>query len=74
MKRVLFAIMAVGLAAVAVSNVSRAAPIAPLPEAVTGNAGDVVQAYYYHHHYYPYHRHGHYYHHRYWRHHHWYYW
>ncbi len=74
MKRVLFAISVAGLASVAVSNVSKAASIAPLPEFVTGNTGNVVQAHYYHHHYYPYRWHGHYYHHRYWRHHHWYYW
>ena len=74
MKRVAFAIGAAALASIAISGASKAAPIAPLPYAVTATGGNVVQAYYYHRHYYPYHWHHRYYHHRHWHHHHWYYW
>jgi hypothetical protein len=72
MKRAAFAIAVAGLASVAVSDTLKAAPIAPLPEAVGANSSNVVQAYYYHHHYYRYHWHHHYYHHRHWHHRHWY--
>ncbi len=73
MKRVAFAAIA-GIALVAAYGTSKAAPIAPLPGAITANTENVVQAHYYRHHYYPYYHAHHYYHHRYWRHHHWYYW
>jgi hypothetical protein len=45
----------------AVSGISQAAPIAPLPEAVTTDAGNLTPVYYYGHHY-RYHSHYHYYH------------
>jgi hypothetical protein len=60
----------------AVSGVSKAAVVAPLPSAATTETGNVIPAYYYHGHYYryrwhgayyPYHWRGHYYHHRYYR-------
>ncbi len=65
----LTALVSIGLA-----GASTAAPIAALPNAVTQNTGNVLQAYYYHHHYYPYHWHHHYYGHRHWYGHHWRYW
>ena len=54
MKRIVFAVALAGISAVAASSTSIAAPIAPLPAAVTENTGQVIQAYYYHHHHYPY--------------------
>jgi hypothetical protein len=65
MKRVVFATAIAAITFVAAYGVSKAAPIAPLPEAVASNSSDIVKAYYWHHHYY---------HHRYWYHHHWRYW
>jgi hypothetical protein len=47
--------------ATAVSGISQAAPIAPLPAGVTTDAGNLTPVYYYRHHY-RYYRH-HYYHH-----------
>jgi hypothetical protein len=66
MKRAaVWAISLAALAPIAFAGASRAAPIAPLPNAVTENTENVIQAYYHHHHYY---------HHRHWYHHHWRYW
>ena len=74
MKRVVF-VIAVAVASAAVCGTSTAAPIAPVPAAITDNTDNVIQAYYYHRHYYPHRWHGHYYghrhywhgHYRYWR-------
>jgi hypothetical protein len=54
----------------AVSGISQAAPIAPLPAEVTTDAGNLTPVYYYRHHYrhhphYYYHRHYHHYHYHY---------
>ncbi len=54
MKRVVFATAITAITFVAAYGASNAAPIAPLPNAVTENTRNVIQAYYYHHHYYPY--------------------
>ncbi len=55
----------VAAAAVALSGVSKAAVIAPVPGAATTETGNVIPAYYYHGRYYRYRYHGHYYrHHR----------
>ena len=45
----------------AISGISQAAPIAPLPAAVTTDAGNLTPVYYYGHHY-RYHSHYHHYH------------
>ena len=71
MKRVVFGVAVAAFASVAICGISIAAPIAPLPAAVT--TGNVIQAYYYHGHYYRYRWHGHYYVHRYYGHGHYYY-
>ena len=63
MKQVAVAIVT-GVAFVAVCGAAKAAPIAPLPSAVT-STNKVIPAYYYHHRYYPYRYHGHYYSYRY---------
>jgi hypothetical protein len=63
-----FAIAVATVAYTAVSGVTKAASIAPLPTIVTTNAGDITPVYYYRRHYYPYRWHGRYYHHRYYRH------
>jgi hypothetical protein len=63
-----FAIAVATAACTAFAGVTKAASIAPLPAAVTTNAGDITPVYYYHGRYYPYRWHGHYYHHRYRRH------
>ena len=57
-----FAIAVATVAYTAVSGVTKAASIAPLPTIVTTNAGDITPVYYYRR------WHGHYYHHRYYRH------
>ncbi len=74
MKRVVLALTLAALTSMAAYGTSNAAPIAPLPEGVASNSGNVVKAHYWHHHYYPYYWHHHYYHHRHWYHHHWRYW
>ena len=56
MRRTFFAL---AVATLALTGVSQAAPIAPLPPAVTTDGAQVIPTYYYYHHYYY---------HRYWRH------
>jgi len=73
MRRLGCALAVAGVACLASSGVAQAAPIAPLPSALTNDAGNVTPVYYYRGGYYRYRWHGHYYHHRYWRHHRWYY-
>jgi hypothetical protein len=82
MLRVAFAMAVAAVAYTAVSETTKAAPIAPLPAAVTNDMGNITPVYWYHGryyryrwhgHYYPYYYHHHYYHHRHWRHRHWYY-
>jgi hypothetical protein len=73
MLRVTFAIVVAAVAYTAVSETTKAAPIAQLPAGVSTDATDVTPVYYYHGHHYRYHWHGHYYHHRHWRYHRWYY-
>jgi hypothetical protein len=73
MKRLEFACALAAITFVAAYGTSNAAPIAPLPAAVT-NADNVISAHYWHGHYYPYYWHHHYYHHRHRYHHHWRYW
>jgi hypothetical protein len=73
MKRVVFATALAGIASIAVYGTSLAAPIAPLPVAVTADNRPVVQAHSLpdsHHTYYWHHRN---YHHRSWNGHHWHY-
>ena len=76
MMRTLVAIALAGITFMAVSGTSRAAPIAPLPEALVANSDGVAQAHYYypghrchywrgHHCYYHQHGHNHWHHHHY---------
>jgi hypothetical protein len=76
MTRFLFAIAVAALTAVAISGVSKAAPVAPVQAGVAVNTANIIPAYYYHGRYYryrwnggyyPYYWHGHYYHYRYYR-------
>src|SRR6266566_4461931 len=86
MKRLAWAIVVAMVVSMGGYQTSKAAPIAPIPEATNINSDNVIRAYYWHHHYYRHHyyrhrwhhhyyryhwRH-HYYRHRHWRHHHWY--
>jgi hypothetical protein len=61
MKRAIVSIAALAIAAIAICGASVAAPIAPLPAAMTVGIEPVVQAHY-HHHWHHHHR---------WHHHHW---
>jgi hypothetical protein len=65
------AIAVAALACMASIGVAEAAPIAPLPSALTNDTGNVTPVYYYHGRYYRYRWHGHYYAHRHWYHRHW---
>ena len=66
--QVAFAIAVAAVVYTAVSGVTKAASIAPLPSAVGTDAGNLTPVHYYRGHYYRYRRHGHYYSHRYYRH------
>ena len=58
MRGTVFAVAVAALALAAVSGISQAAPIAPLPAAASTDAGSVTPVYYYHRYYHPYyHRH-----------------
>jgi len=64
MTRVACTIAVATIAYMAISGITKAATIAPLPPAATSNANDPVPIYYWHGSYYPYRWHGGYYHHR----------
>ncbi len=83
MTRFACAIAVAALACAVVPAISNAAPIAPLPAAITADASGVIPVHYWHGHYYRYRWHGHYYRyhwhrhyylHRHYRHGHWHYW
>jgi hypothetical protein len=81
MKRLAWAIVVAMVVSMGAYQTSKAAPIAPIPEAANISSDNVIRAYYWHrhyyrhrwhHHYYRYHWRHHYYRHRHWRHRHWY--
>jgi hypothetical protein len=67
MLRIACAVAVAAVAYTAVSGVTKAAPFAQLPAAVTTEAGSIIPVYYWHGRYYRYRWHGHYYRHRYYR-------
>jgi len=73
MIRIAWAVAVAAGAYMTVSEVATAAPMAPLPAAVTTDVGSTIPVYYYRGGYYRYRWNGGYYHHRAWRHNRWYY-